>query len=223
MLRTNLSTKPFYNVRAVQALLGVLGLIVVAVTLFNIVQGISLSRQQASLGARASDAEAEAARLRGEAARVLAQIDPKELEVVSGAAREANRIIDQRAFSWTQLFAQFETTLPEDVRITAVQPRLEDDNSFVVSMTVEARRVEDLDAFIEALEGQSTFRNVLPVEEQTNDTGMLEAVIEGIYMPPAREPVTPAANTGDRPSGTEPAGAARPELSRGAAQGAPRE
>ena len=37
MLRTNLSTRPFYNVRAVRALLGLFALVVVGFTLFNVV------------------------------------------------------------------------------------------------------------------------------------------------------------------------------------------
>jgi hypothetical protein len=187
MLRTNLSTRPFYNVRAVQAMLLGLVALVLAITLFNVVQTARLSSRQSSLGARASQAEAEAARLRGEAAQIRAQIDPKELEVVSAAAREANAIIDQRAFSWTGLLMQFESTLPPDVRITAIQPRREDDGTFVVSMAVEGRRVEDIDAFLEALEQESTFHNVLAKEEQPKEGGLIEAVVEGVYAPPARE------------------------------------
>lgn len=189
MLRTNLSTRPFYNVRAVHVALGIIAGIVLAITLFNVVQIVRLTTSQQSLGARASDAEEEAAQLRAEAARIRAQINPQELKVVSDAAREANRIIDRRAFSWTQLFTQFEGTLPPDVRITAVRPRL-DGTDFVVSVGVEARRAEDLDAFMEALEGQGGFHDVLAVAEQTNDEGLLQALVEGTYEPPAREPVS---------------------------------
>jgi hypothetical protein len=108
--------------------------------------------------------------------------------VIASAAREANGIIDQRAFSWTALFGQFESTLPPDVRITAVRPRLERSGTFVVAVAVQARRAEDLDAFVEALESKGAFRNVLAVQEQTNEDGLLEAVIEGVYVQAAREP-----------------------------------
>jgi hypothetical protein len=182
MLRTNLSTRPFYNERAVQIALGALALIVLAVTMFNAVQLIRLTDSQRSLGAHAVDAEQDAARLRTQAAAIRAQINPKELETVASAAREANGIIDQRAFSWTELLGQFEQTLPENVRIMAVQPRLASDGSFVVAMTVQARRAEDLDAFIEALEKTGAFRNVTPLQEQTSDQGLLEAVVEGTYV-----------------------------------------
>jgi len=191
MLRTNLSTRPFYNVRAVQAALGAAAAIVLAFTLFNVVQIVRLGISQRSLGARAAEAEQEAARLRAEAARIRAQINPEELEVVASAAREANQIIDQRAFSWTELFGQFEATLPPDVRITAVQPRLDAGGSFVLAIGVEARRAEDLDAFIEALETNGAFHNALAVQERTGDGGLIEAIVEGEYVPAPRDAAPP--------------------------------
>jgi Tfp pilus assembly protein PilN len=185
MIRTNLSTRPFYNVRAVQVGLSTLAAIVLGITLFNVIRIMTLLTSQQSLGATADDAEREAARLRSEASRIRAQINPVELQTVASAAREANDLIDQRAFSWTELFSQFEQTLPDDVRITAVQPRLEK-GTFIVGVAVEARRAEDLDAFMEALEMTGAFRNVLATETQSNNEGLLEAIVEGVYEPPSR-------------------------------------
>jgi hypothetical protein len=186
-LRTNLATRPFYNLRVVQAVLGAFGLLVLAFTIFNVVELMRLSASQTELGSHAEDAEREAQRLRAEAARIRTQIDTKELDAVSHAAREANGIIDRRAFSWTELLSRFEATLPDDMRITTVQPRLDDKDNFVVGVVAEARRIEDLDAFVEALEKTGGFRNVLTTEERTGDDGLLHAVIEGIYIPPPRE------------------------------------
>ena len=205
MLRTNLSTRPFYNERAVQVALAAMAVLVFAVTAFNTFELIRLSASQRTLGSHAAESEQEAARLRTQAAAIRAQINPKELETVANAAREANGIIDQRAFSWTELFGQFEQTLPADVRITAVQPRLEQDGSFVVGISVQARRAEDLDAFIEALEKTGSFHNVLSVEEQTSDQGLLEAVIEGTYVATPRD----AAPPGGQPPASSTQGAPR--------------
>lgn len=190
MLRTNLSTRPFYNVRLVRAVLGALLILVVAITAANLIRAIALSRSQSTLGAHAQQSEQEAARLRNEAVALRARINPTELGVVAAAAREANGIIDQRAFSWTDLFSQFEATLPPDVRITSVQPRLERNGDFTLTIAVQARRVEDLDAFLEALETQSTFHNVLSVQEQTTDDNLIEAQVVGVYVP-AEQPSQP--------------------------------
>jgi hypothetical protein len=190
MLRTNLSTRPFYNVRAVAAVLGSLALVVFTFTVINVVALVRLTSAQSTLGASAAQAEAEAVRLRGEATRIRGQIDQEELAVVSAAAREANRIIDQRAFSWTNLFSQFEMTLPEDVRIRSVTPRLERDQ-IIVAVAIEARRAEDVDAFVEALEQAGAFNDVLPLVVETTEEGLLAGIVEATYTVAA--PPAPAA------------------------------
>ena len=204
MLRTNLSTRPFYNIRAVQAALGACAALVILFTMFNLISLLQLAASQRSLGARAVQAQNEAAELRTNATRVRAQVDAKELEVVSAAAREAKSIIEMRAFSWTDLLTQFEKTLPENVRITAVQPRLEKDGRFVIGMRVEARQIGDIEKFIDELENTGAFHNVLTTDEQATDDGLLEAVMEGSYVRPSASPagekpvVTTAPATGGR-------------------------
>ena len=172
MLRTNLSTRPFYNIRAVQVALGALALLVVLMTIANLVQLVRLTASERALGARAQHAETEAQRLRDEARRIRSQIDAKELNEVAAAAQEANAIIDLRAFSWSGLFAQLEATLPESVRLTSFQPSEDRDGRLVVNLRVEARRVPDLESFIDALEQTGRFHEVLAAEEQTTPEGL---------------------------------------------------
>jgi hypothetical protein len=184
MIRTNLSTRPFYNVRAVRAAIALFAAVVAAVTLFNAAQIIRLSASQRTVGAEAVRAEDEAERLRAEAVRIRGQIDADELEEVSAAAAEANGIIDQRMFSFTTLMTQLETTLPADVRARAMRPRLERDGSFRVEIVVEARTVEQLDEFVEALEATGSFQDVLPTHEETMENGLIVASIVGRYDQP---------------------------------------
>ena len=74
-------------------------------------------------------------------------------------------------------------TLPADVRIKSVSPRQERNGRITVSVGVEAKRVEDLDAFLEALEKQGRFHDVLTLREATNVKGFIEAIVEGTYQP----------------------------------------
>ena len=141
MLRSKLSTKPFYNERAIHSALAVVGLVVIALTVFNLVQIVLLTRRQSDLNARGATAETQARELRSHAASVRQGIDPKQLEAISGAAREVNVLISERLFSWTDLLNRLETTLPEDVRITAMRSRVEKDGSVTVVMAVVGRRL----------------------------------------------------------------------------------
>ena len=57
MLRTNLATRPFYNERAVQLVLGLILVIVTGITMFNVGELIRLNASQRTLGAHAADSE----------------------------------------------------------------------------------------------------------------------------------------------------------------------
>src|SRR5262245_66070933 len=110
---------------------------------------------------QASRDETRAADLRQQAARLRATVDPRQLEFASTEARQANDLIDRRTFSWTELFNRFETTIPDDVRIVSVRPRLERDGGFIILITVVARGDDDVNAFMENLEKTGAFFNAL--------------------------------------------------------------
>jgi Tfp pilus assembly protein PilN len=181
MLRANLSTRPFYNERAVAIALGVFALLVVAASVFNVTQLARLTSRQAVLASEIQTADRRAADLRRQAAQARASVDQRRLDAVAADAREANALIDQRTFSWTDLFNRFEATLPPDVRITAVRPTLESDGRLIVSVSVVARSVDDIDAFIEALEATRAFEDVLSRSENTDEEGQLNATLRGVY------------------------------------------
>ena len=183
MLRANLSTRPFYNERAVRAALALGGILVVALTVFNASRAVSLSGRQTELNARAQAAETRARDLREAAAAIRQGLDPKELDAVTAAAREVNALIDRRLFSWTDLFNRFETTLPDDVRITSVRPTIERDGRVTVALGVVGRRVEDIDAFMRNLEATGAFADVLTRDENATEEGTLLALVEGRYLP----------------------------------------
>ncbi len=179
MIRTNLSTRPFYNVRAVQAILALLAVAVFALTAFNVVQLVRLTSSQRTLGAQAAASEREAERLRREAVQIMSRVDQKELAIVDKAAREANSIIDQRTFSWTDVLGHFERTLPANVRVTAVQQQA---GRSVVLIDTEARELADIDQFIEALEKTGAFRDVTPRNETVMENDLINATIEATYL-----------------------------------------
>ena len=114
MLRTNLSTRPFYNERAVHLGLGLAALVVLAVTVVNVVEVVRLSRQNTVLSGSIREDRTAAADLSRKARETRQGINQEELKLIVGAAREANALIDGRTFSWTALFNQLEATLPPE-------------------------------------------------------------------------------------------------------------
>jgi hypothetical protein len=196
VLRTNLSTRPFYNERPVHVAIGLAALLVTALTVWNIVRVVTLSRQNTELATRVNAEHAEAEQLTKMAAEIRRRIDRNELQLVVESAREANALIDQRTFSWTEFFNRIESTLPPDVMLSAVRPRITNDGTRV-TMMVLGRRAEDVDEFMEKLEATGAFIDVLPMQEELTEEGLHKVVVETFYVPSGAEtPEQPAVPQG---------------------------
>ena len=185
MDRINLSTRPFYNDRAVHVVLALVAVVVLALSAFNLRQVYVLSGRHGELQGRISQADAKSRELKDRATLIRGSINPRELEATVAAAREANLLIERRVFSWTEILNQFETTLPAAVRISSVRPRVERDGRMMVDVVVLARTVEAVDTFIENLEKRGAFSGVLSREEFVNEDGLIQASLEGRYRPAA--------------------------------------
>src|SRR5690242_16533618 len=103
MLRTNLSTRPFYNERLVRSVLGLFGALALGLTLFNVYEIVRLQGQSRDSRATIANNDAQARDLRQKAQGIRQSIDRVKLDAVQSAAREANALIDRRTFSWTEL------------------------------------------------------------------------------------------------------------------------
>ena len=197
MIRTNLSTKPFYNERAVHAWLLLVAALVIAASVFNVTRLLRYSGSNTQQETAASQDEARAAKLRDDAARLRATVDLQHSDFASASARQANDLIDRRTFSWTDLFNRFESTLPDEVRVVSVRPRLDRDRGFVITVSVVARGIEDVDTFIENLEKTAAFSGPRSVEDHVNEQGQLETQLEMGYGP-ARVKRTGRSGTGQQ-------------------------
>jgi len=187
MIRANLSTRPFYNEPVVRLWLLVLAAVVALATVFNVVRVMRYSESDAALASQTARDDAQAADLRAKATRLRATVDPKQIDYASTEARQANDLIDRRTFSWTELFNQFETTLPDEVRVTSIRPNLDPKKGIVLTITLVARSVADVNDLMERLEATGAFSDLLPVDH-FDDQGLLEATIETTYTPGRARP-----------------------------------
>lgn len=194
MLRTNLSTRPFYNQRALGMLLAALGLALGLALAYELQQGIVLSHRLTQFSRQSAVDEQRAEALRADAGRLRAGISQVELKRVQAAAAEVNRAIDGRTFSWTGLLNEIEATLPNGVMLTAVHPAL-DDAGVAVNMVAIGRSVDDIGAFMDRLEQTGSFYDVLSTSEQTTDDGRIQSSLTARYR---AHRSAPAASRGER-------------------------
>jgi Tfp pilus assembly protein PilN len=183
MISSNLSTRPFYNERVVQLVLLAFLLVVLVATAFNITRVVRYSRSDTQLSEQAQRDESRATDLRASAVRLRATVDPKQIESASVEARQANDLIDRRTFSWTEIFNLFESTLPDEVRITSFRSKVEK-GQITLTLTIVARGAEDVSTFMDNLEHTGVFSQVgATLEERVNEQGQLQASLETVYLP----------------------------------------
>lgn len=207
MLRTNLSTRPFYNENVVTAVLALLAVIGLGLTAFNVWQVRSLTGQRSDFVAQRTRDDRMAQQFLASATKQTSTIDKANIESLTNATREANSLIDARTFSWTVLFGLLEKTMPMDVRLVAVSPGIEK-GQIKITMIVVAKQDPEIEKFIEnlyALQGAGTFYDIVPRErimaDESNPAAGERATIEAFYLPQQTGPKTsPAAKKATLPT-----------------------
>ena len=183
MVRINLSTRPFYNERLVTFLIALAGVIAIGVAAFSVQQILSLSAKRTELRGRIAQAEAATNRANVEAATIRKTINDRALRSLALSTTQANRLIDERTFSWTVFFDIIGKTLPDDVRIDSVAPSIDKDG-VLVFMTIVSKRTDDLATFIERLQSTGAFYDVLPQQEDSTEDGSRRTTVVARYLSP---------------------------------------
>lgn len=210
MLRTNLSTRPFYNENVVTAVLALLAVVGLALAAFNVWEIRSLTSERADFAGQRTRDERMARQFLAAAAKQTSTIDKANLDSLANATREANGLIDARTFSWTVLFGLLEKTMPMDVRLVAVSPSI-DRGQIKITMIVVAKQDPEVEKFINALyslQGSGTFYDIVPRErlaaDETNPASGVRATIEAYYLPQQTGPTTTPAGKASMPKRGRP-------------------
>ena len=180
MLKINLATRPFYNERVVHVVLVLLGtgaLVLMGLAGRTIFE---LTKVHAEITRVAEASEALVGTVSQETRILEENVSEEELEALRLSAAEANRLIDQRVFSWTELFNVIERTLPNGVMLTGLRPT---GNAGRMSLVIGVigERVADIEEFIEQLEASGSVGNVLARQEQRREDGMYSAQLTGEF------------------------------------------
>ena len=183
MVRINLSTRPFYNERLVTVIIAVVGVIALGVAAFSVQQILSLSSKRTALRARIAQDEAATNRADVETTTIQKSINARTLKGLAVNANQANRLIDERTFSWTVFFSLIGKTLPDDARIDSVAPSVDKDG-VVVMMTIVSKRTDDLATFIERLQSTGAFYDILPQQEDSTEDGNRRTTLRALYLSP---------------------------------------
>ena len=195
----NLASQPFRNER-----LPVLALAVAAAAVLALTVQHALLLRELRPG-RTSATRQEATALEAESARLRAEArSPRVTKAEPAGLAEWGLIkdlVDRRAFSWTLLFANLESVLPDGVHLVSIAPSVRK-GEVLLEVAAVARTPEDAREFVRRLEGREEFDDVYLREE--GDRGEVRFTMK--YRPSLSRAVPTPVPTAQAASIAPPAG-----------------
>ena len=122
MVSLNLATHPFENRRRFYVLALGAGVLLVAVTTLLLGTFIRNFKRGRDVSQESSGLRAQAAQLDSEQKRLEEALERPEAMDVMDRSQFLNSLIRQKAVSWTQIFRDLETLMPERVQVVSVRP-----------------------------------------------------------------------------------------------------
>jgi hypothetical protein len=125
-------------------------------------------RADTNFRAEQADIEADMNRLRGERQELAQFFSRPDTVQRQDLSAFLNSLIAQRAFPWTRIFMDFESSLPAGVRIVSIEPRLVD-NYVQLRLTIGASDDVSKLEFLRRLEKSAAFSRIQVEGERRSD------------------------------------------------------
>ncbi len=216
----NLASQPFRNRTLPWTVATVVALVSVVALFFTLSQWRETRAHTLAVEQDVRGLRAEADTLRKEAGEINSSLTEDERRALDAA----HLIVDRKNFSWSRLFADLETTLPQGVRVSRITVR--DINGSgagrsvaQLELAVIARTPNDVTDMMAAMERSGIFSaELLTQQPAPKGEAGVEATMRVRYVPPASRPASSrpadnsASNGGDAKEiarASSPKGAAR--------------
>lgn len=178
-LDINLAREPFRSHKlfyALAAAVGVLGLVVLAVEVAALAGTISA---RSRLGSEIAGLQAAIAKDRAATTHLASTLQKADLQDTIAEAATVRSLVLRRRFDWDGLFRELEAVLPGRVKLTAIQPQVQEKESIVVLEGV-AKSLADQNDLVQKLEESQGFSQVF-VNSQSLEGGVVEFSITAHY------------------------------------------
>jgi Tfp pilus assembly protein PilN len=153
----NLAREPFRRDRPILVASAAVGVLMAFSLIFLVWLAVSAHGAAIQTQQQLDAARLNLTKIRREQARLDGQMRRPEYAVVFDRNIMINELIRRKAISWTRIFADLSTVLPETVRITAIRPQVNAQDHLSLDMTVEADAAPQIISFVSKLEGSSVF------------------------------------------------------------------
>lgn len=179
-LHVSLASRPYRDNRAFLLTAAVLGGLVLLLTLNNVWTAVDYLSNTENVRTDIARLETEIADTRSEAARLNAEIEKIDRRELNRRIEYVNTQIAERAFSWNRLLNDLERVMPDDVRVTQLNPSVEG-ATVQLAMSVESKTQDGVIRLLDQMLADPSFARAFPRSEQLGEDGIRRFVVEAEY------------------------------------------
>ena len=192
--KLNLASNPFRN-RALPWTVAII------VSLASLIALILIAKSTIQTKAKVTATQSDVTRLQKDIGALNQRADAIKTALTpeqQKALKSAHGLVDRKRFSWSQLFADLEASLPGGVRVSRIvvkEVRVQDDRTIAnLDLTVASKNPTLITQMIQDMEGQGVFHAELRTQTLQRGRGEsgAEYEMDVRYMPRASMSIAPA-------------------------------
>lgn len=188
-IHLNLASKPYRDFRVHYAILGAAALAALVLMTYNGLTAWRYLVDTKEARTEITALEAETARERATAEDMEARIAAIDVSELEKQSRFINARIRERAFSWSGLMQSLETVVPGDVRLTTLNPNIDEEGNVVLSLSCVTRKPDGLVDLLDRLYANPEYREAFPSSDTAQPDGMHRVEVRTVYIPGAAKEV----------------------------------
>ena len=166
----NLSTRPFPAYRVANLGLFVFFVIVVGVSAWQAYSFKQYSSRAKSIRAEEQKAQVDKGSLGTQLDELSTRLDRPVTTAKLAEIDFLNGLIVRKHFSWTQLFANLEGVIPDNVHLNTIAPEISKEK-VNLKLEIQCRSIADESEFIRRLQATPVFQDVVVTREERKGAG----------------------------------------------------
>jgi len=182
-IHLNLAAKPYRDYRPVYLTVAAMAVLTLILLGYNVVTGYEYLIETEQTRTEIASLEKETADERALAKQLAERIDRIDLRTLDRRSRFINQQIKERALSFSTLLDDLERTLPNDVKLTTLNPSVDDEGNVRLALSCISRKRDGMTDFLNRLYEDPSFEKAFPGSERSEEGGTFIFSIDVVYHP----------------------------------------
>jgi len=166
----NLSTRPFPAYRVINLGLLLLFFIVAGISVWQVTSFQDYSNKVMGIRKQDQTLRVEKANMETQLGELGTRLDRPATTAKLAEIDFLNNLIVRKHFSWTEVFANLENVIPDNVHLTSVAPEIKKDK-VTLQLDIVCRSISDESEFIRRLQASPVFQDVNVAREEQKGPG----------------------------------------------------